>query len=127
MPEIIIPKKTAKIVKAAAQPPVDAYNTFVRPSANRVFTQIGKSVNQSAYRLFNPEVVYMQLELKRIKYRINAAQELVKKFAKGTKDAFSDFLWFFVFLAIWLFVCFLLWAYRRLSMGWLLLRNRVVT
>ena len=62
-------------------------------------------------------------EFQTIGYRQAAATLLFTSFFSDTTELFKKFKWFFIVLAIWLILSYVLWVYRRLSVGWALLCN----
>jgi DNA-binding CsgD family transcriptional regulator len=63
-------------------------------------------------------------EFQIVGYRQAAASLLFNSFFSDTTKLFKKFKWFFIILAIWFILSYVLWVYRRLSVGWALLCNR---
>ncbi len=85
---------------------------------------IGNAVATAFDGLVNPEKDRLYLEMQKIGYKRAVVGELWSGFSERTGNRFSKFFWFFGVLGIWLVLSYVLWVYRRLSVGWALLRNR---
>lgn len=102
---------------------ITAYNNHVRPPMNAVMSTIRDSVNNAIFGLFNPETIFVQLEVQKAQYKFAAYARLAGQF---TTEATSKLAWFVLVLSAWLALSYVLWAYRRLATGWALLRGRNV-
>ncbi len=63
-------------------------------------------------------------EIQKVDYKRAVTLGLLARFLSDTGDLFGKFGWFFVVLVLWLVLSYALWVYRRLAVGWALLRGR---
>jgi hypothetical protein len=63
-------------------------------------------------------------EIEKVDYKRAVTWGLVERFLSDTADLFAKFGWLFAILVLWLVLSYALWVYRRLAVGWALLRDR---
>lgn len=93
----------------------------------RAFNTVGSVLKAIGSHLASPLVKVqndLTEEFQKVDYKRAAAWTLLGSFFSDTAKLFTKFAWFFVILAIWLVLSYVLWVYRRLAVGWALLRNR---
>jgi hypothetical protein len=91
------------------------------------FNTIGDGLKAIGSHLASPLVKVQKdltVEFQKVDYKRAAAWTLLGSFFSDSARLFTKFMWFFIILAIWLVLSYVLWVYRRLAVGWGLLRNR---
>jgi hypothetical protein len=63
-------------------------------------------------------------EIEKVDYKRAVTWGLLNRFLSDTADLFAKFGWLFAILVLWLVLSYALWVYRRLAVGWALLRDR---
>jgi hypothetical protein len=99
--------------KYLAEPLAKPVKTSVDAAAN--------AVRKATYAVFQPQMDNMKKELEDVAHKRN----VVWARTKNVYDMqLKKFYWFFVALAMWLLLSYVLWGYHRLSEAWSLIHGR---
>ncbi len=91
-------------------------------SVGAALTELGRGVTEP----FDTAGQNLYKEFQKVDYKRAVTWGLVDRFLSDTAALFAKFGWFFVILVLWLLLSYALWVYRRLAVGWALLRDREV-